>query len=538
MCCTARALAVDYYVSSSLGSDNNSGLYPDTPWKSLYKLNHTILSPGDHIYLKKGDVWREGPGIIISYSGNSSNSIEYSTYGSGSMPVINGSVVLSGWTNSAEGKFYLDYTGTCEGLLQDGLPLTRASTSELLDGSWYFDGARIYYKPTTGSASDHSVEGCKLTVVQILAQNYVTLKNIAFYGGAGIGVGVVNSSNIQIINCTITANAWAGIGIKNDPTKAGSPSSNILIQGNTIGWNGNGIYLISENGAAGLEKINVVENVVEYNDFNEVWKHKTLDGHGLGVQNTSNSYFGKNEFRYNNTGPIIWTSLDRRSDNNIIARNYSHHNQKFGMALTGEGQDNSSNNRWIYNIITDNGSRDGFDGGLRINRSNRGKNFFIHNTLARNDVNIYLYSLTDYAIISKNISFSPLSFHVLLEVPLSQNIFAENLYFPDGTGLFGIQLLRTLNFAGWRAQTGGEKGSSVGDPLFADTSLTRPEHFVPSPASPAWIKLLPPVGARPKSGPFSVTTLEPDLPLEYNVDYFGQTPGNAPFRGAIQGSLQ
>lgn len=532
------AWAVDYYLSSSSGSDNFSGLYPDTPWKSLYKLNHTNFSPGDRIFLKKGDIWREGPGIIISNSGSASNFIEYGAYGSGPQPVINGSVVLSGWTISTGGQFVLNYTGTCEGLLQDGLPLPRASTPTLLDGNWYFDGARIYYKPTTGSASDHLVEGCKLTVVQILSQNHITLKDITFYGGAGMGIGVVNSGNIQIINCTITANAWAGIGIKNDPTKTGSPSSNILIQGNTISWNGNGIYLISESGAAGLEKINIIDNIVEFNDFNEVWKHKTLDGHGLGVQNTSNSYFGRNEFRYNNTGPIIWTSNDRRSDNNVIARNYSHHNQKFGMAQTGEGQDNSSGNKWAYNIITDNGSKDGLDGGFRINRSNRGKNFFVHNTLARNDVNIYLYSLTDYAVISKNISFSPQLFHVLLEVPLSKNVFTENLYFPDGIGLFGLQLQRNLNFAGWQAKTGVEKGSSVGNPLFADASLSRPEHYTPASTSPVWIRLVAPSSARAKVGPFSATSLIPELPTEYNVDYFGRALGNSPFIGAIQGPQQ
>ena len=48
-----------YYVSSSLGDDQNDGLSESTPWKSFDRIENMDLGPGDRILLRRGDVWHE-----------------------------------------------------------------------------------------------------------------------------------------------------------------------------------------------------------------------------------------------------------------------------------------------------------------------------------------------------------------------------------------------------------------------------------------------------------------------------------------------
>ena len=58
-----------YYVSSTLGNDQNDGLSIESPFKSIDKLNSMEFNPGDSIYFKSGDYWEgmfwlKGSGLI------------------------------------------------------------------------------------------------------------------------------------------------------------------------------------------------------------------------------------------------------------------------------------------------------------------------------------------------------------------------------------------------------------------------------------------------------------------------------------------
>lgn len=48
-----------YYISSSLGNDQNDGLSESTPWKSFAHIENIDLKPGDRVLLRRGDVWHE-----------------------------------------------------------------------------------------------------------------------------------------------------------------------------------------------------------------------------------------------------------------------------------------------------------------------------------------------------------------------------------------------------------------------------------------------------------------------------------------------
>ena len=72
--------SVTYYVSSSTGSDSNSGLSPSSPWQSLSKVNTVTLAPGDEVLLKDGDTWT-GQTLVPQGSGTASAPITISDYG-------------------------------------------------------------------------------------------------------------------------------------------------------------------------------------------------------------------------------------------------------------------------------------------------------------------------------------------------------------------------------------------------------------------------------------------------------------------------
>jgi len=75
-----------FYVDSVSGSDSNSGLSDSDPWKSLEKVSSTVFQPGDHILFKAGSQWTGK--LEPKGSGNISNPIRISSYGSGAKPIL------------------------------------------------------------------------------------------------------------------------------------------------------------------------------------------------------------------------------------------------------------------------------------------------------------------------------------------------------------------------------------------------------------------------------------------------------------------
>ena len=82
------AHAIDYYISQSLGNDNNNGLSSLSPFQSLTRVNSLSLSAGDSVLFKSGERW-EGM-LWPKGSGTSNAPITVSVYGSGTKPIIDG----------------------------------------------------------------------------------------------------------------------------------------------------------------------------------------------------------------------------------------------------------------------------------------------------------------------------------------------------------------------------------------------------------------------------------------------------------------
>jgi len=85
--------ATTYYISSSEGSDNNSGTSPSYPLKSMGSINNikSKLSPGDSVLFKRGDIWKGNnlSNLYLNINGEPGNHIVFSAYGNGAKPCFN-----------------------------------------------------------------------------------------------------------------------------------------------------------------------------------------------------------------------------------------------------------------------------------------------------------------------------------------------------------------------------------------------------------------------------------------------------------------
>lgn len=96
------SFATDYFVSSTdvNRNDANAGTSQAAPWEHLSKVNSFMANfqPGDRIFFKKGDTFTGF--LSITKAGTSGNPITFSSYGSGSKPVITGFTDVTLWTNT------------------------------------------------------------------------------------------------------------------------------------------------------------------------------------------------------------------------------------------------------------------------------------------------------------------------------------------------------------------------------------------------------------------------------------------------------
>jgi hypothetical protein len=85
---TSMASATTYYVSSSTGSDANSGTSSGAAWQTIAHVNGQTFLAGDSILFKRGDVWNES--LAPGSSGSSGNPITFDAYGTGAAPNLTG----------------------------------------------------------------------------------------------------------------------------------------------------------------------------------------------------------------------------------------------------------------------------------------------------------------------------------------------------------------------------------------------------------------------------------------------------------------
>lgn len=209
--------AATYYVSNS-GDDSNSGQSTTDAWRTIDKVNSMMptFGPGDEILFQRGGTFY---GMIeITAAGTSQNPITFGAYGSGDIPKIKGTRLLTGWTH-VEGTIWQNTNcADCElvtKLFNDDLdlPLSREPNNEFLD----YEGATDYslidndapYPTGTFDGALASVRTSQWTTdaVTISSQVGGTLnfsENLTYDYNTGFGYFFLNHRN-----AIDTENEWA-----------------------------------------------------------------------------------------------------------------------------------------------------------------------------------------------------------------------------------------------------------------------------------------------------------------------------------------
>lgn len=124
---TANGYSATYYFASN-GDDTRTSLQAQdrtTPWRTIDKLTTITLAAGDSVLFRRGDLFRGG--IVLKQSGTAAQPIAIGAYGTGSAPVIDGSVTITGWTAYQGPIWVADYPGDAtkpvEQVFASGVPL-------------------------------------------------------------------------------------------------------------------------------------------------------------------------------------------------------------------------------------------------------------------------------------------------------------------------------------------------------------------------------------------------------------------------------
>ena len=223
---------VIYYFSAD-GDDANDGLSPQTPLRSIAKLNTLDLKPSDGVLFRRGDVWR---GKITTRKG-----VTYSAYGKGAKPRIYGSpcdaAVEGEWIATATPNVYMyslelsDDVGTLvfNGGEQNAIKIlkvyhadgttTNVYTGEPFAGGCdlkrdldffhdYRDEKRLYLCSTEGNPSERFESIELLTRGNIInATDNVHIDNLCLMYGGSHGIGSGTTKSLRVTNCEI---GWIG----------------------------------------------------------------------------------------------------------------------------------------------------------------------------------------------------------------------------------------------------------------------------------------------------------------------------------------
>ncbi len=369
-----------YYVSMK-GDDSWSGLSPDTPIRTINKLNSLKLEPGNFVLFRRGDLWR---GNVTAQKG-----VTYAAYGTGNKPKIYGSpydAAKSGeWLKTGVPDVYvynqeLPYDvgtlvfndgGSCAFKVMKKRDTATGSTFHIETGEpfnnyrdlkrdldFYHDytGAkRLYLCSTKGNPSERFSSIEVLVKGNIITAYYtadsVTIDNLCLKYGGSHAVGCGKRSHITVTNCEI---GWVGGSIQNDEPGHSSP----VRFGNGVEiWGGNHykvdhcyIYQIYDAGIThqyvpnGNHDTTFMSNVIYTNNIVEKCTYSVEYFLANPIDTVSyqmdNILIKNNIFRYSGFG---WGYQRPDKGGAAHIKSWDHYNKAFNFFIEGNVFDRSRN---------------------------------------------------------------------------------------------------------------------------------------------------------------------------------------------------
>lgn len=375
----------EYYISSSIGNDNNDGLSESTPWRTISKLNNQPLIPGDKILFKSSDSWRLPLDSYINFkSGNESDYITYTSYGKGDKPLFLGSVVTikSEWRLLDRFNKYWVYTNIYPYEVGNIILNTNqvAIKKSTINDVRYGNSGDYYYKhqyppivyiksPTNPTQYYNTIEiVLSKSIFYLGSNNYTIIDGIALKNGAYLGIEMNGGHDIIIRNTDIS---YIGGGLSNTPPvrwgnaiQSWNAGYNILVENNNI-WEIWDAALTTQGGIG--NKSNVVfrnnqvwNSVYCFEYFN--WPATITDGiifdHNTCVNTGQNVWkeFGNQRKGYD-SGPDCFRFGHNKNVNNtrgvVVTNNICYNTTKHLVTLDQQGGGVANNGEYLdvdYNL--------------------------------------------------------------------------------------------------------------------------------------------------------------------------------------------
>jgi hypothetical protein len=208
--------AATYYVDATNGNDSWSGLAGSFvsgttgPWKTLAKVQGSSFAAGDQILLKRGERWRES--LNFPSSGSAGNPIVIGDYGTGALPIIDGSEIVTGWTLHSGSVYYKAGWGfNSLAVFENDKHLMRGASSSLSAGHYWYDSAmnRLYIRltdsahPATKTIQVTRYPDFPFALMRFNTKAYVIVQNLDFHKSNYFGMMVENgSAHVTVRWCT------------------------------------------------------------------------------------------------------------------------------------------------------------------------------------------------------------------------------------------------------------------------------------------------------------------------------------------------
>ena len=324
-----------YYVSNSIGNDQNNGLSEATPWKSMAKVTAAKFAPGDRILLKAGDVWDEL--VILRGKATKENPIILSSYGTGDKPLIRGwankimaGINLAGWEIRG-----IHVQSTCKLIMNDYDNVSVAmnlsyNTPEILN---YL---KIENCTISGAGYNYRSRGLQLYARTLATRTTPSIQDVQILNNEIYGTGWhtillsgLDSTNnaewrqpTQYKNVKIVGNTWRDYGGQGCVIQGAYDSiaeRNVSYNGGQydkggVAWGPGALWCIGS------------KNIVFR--FNEIWGMKdsgsNADGSGVNIDWANTDISILYNYVHDNMGPGITTMANHKGKimyNRVIGNN-------------------------------------------------------------------------------------------------------------------------------------------------------------------------------------------------------------------------
>ncbi|MFH4969454.1 right-handed parallel beta-helix repeat-containing protein [Gaetbulibacter sp. M240] len=338
-----------YYFHPVLGTDTNSGLSEDAPFRSLSTLNRLNLKAGDHIYLASGETFNESL-ILKEVYGSEAQPIVISTYGDSKNS--SASIYVKGELNGV-------LIENCRNLIIEHLTISAKATKNNIKSSKQMMRCGILMQIT----KDEIYENIVLNNVQVKDVFYEeegftrSKKEVKTANGTqnyGWGIRIINQTqngnirNIKIQNSIVDNVAHTGIKLTSRNHNDAYGIENFEISDNTVtNTGGPGIQM------SGVKNGHIFNNTVDHSGSTDDTR-KWGRGSGLWTWGSSDILIEKNRFtNANGPGDSAGAHIDFNCKNVVLQYNFSANNAGGFCEILG----NNYNCAYRYNISVNDGYR-------------------------------------------------------------------------------------------------------------------------------------------------------------------------------------